>query len=627
MKNSAAAGTDLAGPSIPASKAVRAADAAGNPNRASHGARAVASPAAPRALPALLLLLALLVLSALLPRRAAAQAPVSPVLPKAAVAPAGTPPPYLRPGPRPRGTFAPGSTGAGGAAPSQGLPRPDARDPSLPAPVLPRQALPGAAEPGQPTFNPIAPGALAPAGAAPAPTDSLLFSFAEFRRLVSAFHPVARQAALNTDRARFEIRQARGAFDPNLNGKYYGKQFQGKDYYHDWETSLRVPTWFGVDVKAGWDRGVGPFVNPQEYTATSGLSYVGLSVPLGQGLLIDERRTALRVAQALAGLAEAERRAARNKLLLSAAKDYWEWALASQRLRLLTSNELVAAVRFAATRQRVLAGDLAPIDSVEALTELQNRQGQRVAGRVQWQNAGLVVSSYLWDADTRPRELPPTARPQALPPATAWYPLPPDSLAALAALAQQANPDLVKTRVKQVQLGLENRLLLNKLLPKLNLDYNLLLPGQPFALGNTPRPFEGGYSTNNYKLGLSLAYPLLLRAERAKRQLNQVKLREAGFQLDQDQRQVGNAVQAAANDWQALLEQLAIQEQAVRNYEVLRNGESIRFDNGESTVFLINSRESSLLASRQKLAELQAKYAQTQAQLRFAAGLDVPAGE
>ncbi|WP_241502313.1 TolC family protein [Hymenobacter glacialis] len=450
--------------------------------------------------------------------------------------------------------------------------------------------------------------------------DTAALAHAEFLALVEQFHPVARQAALNPERARQDIRQARGGFDPTINGKYYGKQLKGTEYYHDWETYLRLPTWFGVDVKAGWDRGTGPYINPQEFTASGGLSYVGLSVPLGQGLLIDERRTALRVAQALAGLAEAERRAIRNKLLLSASKDYWEWALATERLRLLTANELVAAVRFSGIRQRVLAGDLAAIDSVEAQAELQNRQSQRVAARVQLQNANLVVSTYLWDDNGRPRELPPQARPQPLPPPVAWRPLAPDSLAALAAQARQLHPDLLKTRVKQVQLGLENRLLLNKLLPKFNVDYNLLLPGRPFALENNPQPFQGGYSTNNYKLGLSLSQPILLRAERAKRQLNQLKLRDATFQLDNDQRLVDNALQTAANDWQALLEQLRLQQQATANYQRLRDGELIRFDNGESTVFLVNSREASLLSARQKLAELQAKYAQTQAQLRFAAG-------
>ena len=452
--------------------------------------------------------------------------------------------------------------------------------------------------------------------------DSVVISHTEFLGLVDQYHPVARQAALQPIRAEQEVRQARGAFDPALSAKYYGKSLKGNDYFHDWETALRIPTWFGADVKAGWDRGTGPYVNPQEYTATSGLSYVGLSVPLAQGLLIDERRTAVRVARALVGLADAERRALRNKLRLSASKDYWEWALATERLRLLTRNEQVASVRFAGIRLRVLAGDLAALDSVEALSELQNRQAQRVAARVQWQNAALIASSYLWDADGRPRELPPAASPQLLPPLAAWRAPSPDSLAQLAERAQQQHPDLAKTRAKQTQLTIENRLLLNKLLPKLTVDYNLLLPGRPFAFEGNPQPWQGGYSTNNYKLGLSLAQPLLLRAERAKRQLNQLKLREAGFQLDYDQRQVANGLQTSANDAQALAEQLRLQRQATANYQRLRDGEQIRFEAGESTIFLLNSREASLLAARQKLAELQAKFAQTQAQIRYAAGLE-----
>ena len=52
----------------------------------------------------------------------------------------------------------------------------------------------------------------------------------------------------------------------------------------------------------------------------------------------------------------------------------------------------------------------------------------------------------------------------------------------------------------------------------------------------------------------------------------------------------------------------------------LRNGKQIRFENGESSVFLLNSREATPGTARVKLAELQAKYAQTQATLRWAAG-------
>lgn len=466
--------------------------------------------------------------------------------------------------------------------------------------------------------------ALAQVAAAPtrvpvSPDSGQVFALRDLLTYVTLRHPVARQAGLLPERALQEVRYARGLFDPSATSKYYGKTFKGKEYFHDWDTQLRIPVWYGLDVKAGFDRGVGPYVNPESSTSPAGLSYVGLSVPLAQGLLMDERRAAVRQAQALQGLAEAERRGALNKLLLQATKDYWEWSLHYQRLQFLTQNSELAQVRLQAVRQRVLLGDLAAIDSVEALTELQNRQATLSQARVQFRNATLLLSNYLWDEQQQPRELPATARPQPLPGPTDWRTLAPDSVAALAQVAEQIHPELQKSRAKLNQLGMERRLLSNKLLPKLSVDYNLLQAGQPFN-PEKPATLSGTYLENNYKLGVSFAYPLLLRQERAKLQLNRLKQQETQLELQQDTREIQTGVRTAANDWEALREQLSLQEQVVRNANRLREGEQTRFENGESSVFLLNAREASLVLARVKLAELQAKYAQTQAALRWAAG-------
>ncbi|MCB2379162.1 TolC family protein [Hymenobacter sp. BT635] len=457
----------------------------------------------------------------------------------------------------------------------------------------------------------------APTAAAPPDSAAPVFALADLLTFVTLRHPVARQAALLPERAQQEVRYARGLFDPNATSKYYGKTLGGKEYFHDWDTQLRVPLWFGADVKAGFERGTGTYVNPENYTAPAGLSYLGVSVPLAQGLLIDERRASVRQAQALRGLAEAERRGALNKLVLQAAKDYWDWSLNYQRLELLRTNVDLAQVRFRAVRERVRQGDLAAIDSVEALTELQNRQATLAQARVQWRNATLLLSNYLWNEQNQPVELPAAVRPQPLP--ATWPTLPPDSVAALSELARQIHPDLQKSRAKLSQLSIERRLLSNKLLPKLSLDYNLLQAGQPFS-AEKPASLNGSYLQNNYKLGVSFAYPLLLRQERSKLQLNRFKLQETELSLQQDTRTVETTVRTVANDWEALREQLSLQEQIVQNAERMRRGEQIRFENGESSVFLLNTREASLVSARVKLAELQAKYAQTQATLRWAAG-------
>ncbi|QIX59752.1 TolC family protein [Hymenobacter sp. BT18] len=451
------------------------------------------------------------------------------------------------------------------------------------------------------------------------PDSSRVFGLSDLLAYVTLRHPVARQAGLLPERALQEVRFARGQFDPAATSKYYGKTLGGKEYFHDWDSQLRVPLWFGADVKAGFERGTGTYINPENYTAPAGLSYLGISVPLAQGLLVDERRAAVRQAQALQGLAEAQRRGALNKLLLQAAKDYWDWTLSYQRRELLRQNTELADVRLRAIRERVRLGDLAAIDSVEALTELQNRQAALVQAQVQWQNATLQLSTYLWDEQQQPRDLPADVRPQPLVDPAGWRPLPTDSLTLLAEQAQQVHPELQKSRAKLLQLGVERRLLANKLLPKLNVDYNLLQAGTPFS-PETGAQLSGSYLQNNYKLGVSFAYPVLLRQERAKLQLNRLKLRETELELQQGTRDIQAGLRTAANDWEALRQQLALQAQVVQNAEQLRRGEQTRFENGESSVFLLNTREASLVSARLKLAELQAKYAQTQATLRWAAG-------
>jgi outer membrane protein TolC len=52
----------------------------------------------------------------------------------------------------------------------------------------------------------------------------------------------------------------------------------------------------------------------------------------------------------------------------------------------------------------------------------------------------------------------------------------------------------------------------------------------------------------------------------------------------------------------------------------LLDGENSRFDNGESSLFLVNARENRYLDAQIKLRELQSKYFKTEAALKWAVG-------
>ncbi|WP_181309033.1 TolC family protein [Rufibacter sp. XAAS-G3-1] len=450
-------------------------------------------------------------------------------------------------------------------------------------------------------------------GTAQANDTTSVFTIDDMMGQIAVHHPVARQAHQLSEQVRQEIRMARGAFDPVLASKYYNKELSGKHYYTLWDNVLKVPLWVG-DLKAGYERNRGANVNGENITPSQGLNYVGISVPLGQGLLIDERRATLLQARQAQELAEAERAKLINKLIFEAAKVYWDWSYAYHRVVLLEQGYQLAQVRAEAVKERVRQGDLAAIDSVEAQMEVQNRLAMLNLVRVESQNAALLVSNFLWGEDNTPLEIPKGVSPSLY--GTDLQPLSSNELSALLTNAQERHPDIAKLNVKLRQLEVDRRFTQNKLLPKLNLEYNII--GYGGSMG--ARWMEGSYPTENYKMGASFSMPIFLRQERGKLQLTRLKISATHFELQQTSRENLNLVQAAFNERQMLEDQIALQERIIANTALMRNGEQQRFESGESSLFLLNTREMNLLNQQVKLYELKTKYGKAKYYLQWASG-------
>lgn len=436
----------------------------------------------------------------------------------------------------------------------------------------------------------------------------------DYYEWVLAHHPVAKQAANFSELARAEIRTARGGFDPVLKSDYEEKKFDNKNYWTVWESKLEVPVWFGADLKVAYDDNNGQLLDNQLVVPDGGLTYVGISVPLGQGLLIDQRRATLRQAQQLRTMAEADRVKAINKLLLSAAKTYWEWTFTRERFGLHEEALRLATVRFEAVRARVLFGDLPAIDSLEAYIEMQNRRNVLTQSDLEFRNARLIASNFLWNANGEPVELSP-----GLIPVFDASDL--DTLSSalremLLELARVNHPELIKLEAKRNQLDIERRWAAEKLRPKFNFDYNFLRSGvTPWESSTTEWTLQ-----NNYKMGFTFSLPLFLREERGKLGMVRVKLQQLGFDQVQLKRDVLIEVNTAWNQLSLLGEQIRVQDQQVVYAERMLEGELFRFNNGESSIFLVNTRENALISARIKLAELKAKYAGSKAYLYWSAG-------
>ena len=443
--------------------------------------------------------------------------------------------------------------------------------------------------------------------------DVKILEFNDFIRLVAANHPIARQAQLLSQSAREEIRVASSVFDPVLESQYYRKSFKGSNYFTLWENTLRIPLWYGVDVLAGYENNGGPLINPEDLTTESGLTSLGLSIPLGQGLLIDERRATLRQARLLNDISEAEQVKVINKLLLDAAKQYWDWALAFESLRFNEEGLEFAEFRLRATKEKAREGAIAAVDTVEAEVLVQDLAVAYEKASLSFNNASLVLSNYLWTENLAPLEIPENVVPST----EGWEvePLQRDSLNRLLTLAAENHPELLTADLKLEQLEIQRRYYADLFLPKIKLNINILQTGF-----SAPEVYNPQFVDDNHKIKLTFVQPLFFRNVRGQRNLYEIKIQEANYDLLFARQEIAAQVEGAYNEWQSLENQINFQQGKVRNYRILRDAEAERFELGIGTLFLINERQTSLIDSQIKLAELRTKYAKNKFYLQWASG-------
>lgn len=434
--------------------------------------------------------------------------------------------------------------------------------------------------------------------AAQLPTSGVL-SRDIFVRLVLENHPMACQAALRTGIGEASVRSARGGFDPMAVANYAEKRYDGTDYFNLLDAGLKVPTWFGVELLGGFQENSGAYLDPQNSTPTNGVIKAGVEVPIGQGLFIDQRRAALRKAQAYQRATEGERQELLNALLLDALEDHTDWVAAYEQLRISDTAVVLAQRRFLQVRGSFRGGDRPAIDTLEAFLQLQDRQMRQQQSYLNFRNAGLRLSNHLWDAAQRPLELQPTVVPLVLDLASPEvFALADSSIDR----AIEAHPKLLQARAKLDQFEVDSRYRAELLKPQLDLQYLWL--GAGGAVNN-----EAGTTLLNegHQVGVGFKMPLFLRKERGELSLAKLRAADAELDLERDRTVIRNKVLERLNDITTYRQQTDLSAKMVTNYARLLSGETQRFAAGESSLFLINGREIPLIESRLEQVEYEVK--------------------
>lgn len=421
--------------------------------------------------------------------------------------------------------------------------------------------------------------------------DSL--SFDTYKMLVFKNHPFVSKAMNMQRLGEAERLKAKGAFDPSISTNIGNKQMDGKEYFWTSNTNLKIPTWVGANLKTGYEANRGNYLSDDLYVPGSGLWYMGIEIPLGQGLFYDERRLQLQQSKNLVQMGVLERQIMLNDLLLDAYSSYWLWTEAYRKFLIADEGYVLAKQRFEAVKSQVATGDTPPIDTVEALILLENRTIDRLLSKNNLANTKLITSTFVWNDSVQPILIPEQVKPQKK------IDIANDFLLNISDRVDTL-PVVQQAFYKIEQIELELRWKREQLKPTINLNYNLLT--KPIGSESL-----AAISPQNYKFGATGYIPLFLRKERGGLKQTKLKLENANLDYSVKKREYQIKLQTMQNEINQVKSALETQKRLVEHTKKLRDAELINFNMGESSLFLVNTREQAYLSSENKLVEIEVK--------------------
>jgi len=432
-----------------------------------------------------------------------------------------------------------------------------------------------------------------------------VLTFKEYLAYVKQFHPVARQAGLKLSMAEAELLRARGGFDPKIEVDYDRKVFKNTEYYDILNSTFKIPTWYGIELKANFEQNQGIYLNPERTVPTDGLFSAGISVDVGQGMFINKRMASLRSAKIYREQSVAARDLMVNDVIYNAALAYFDWLRVYNEMIIYESFLENAAERFKGIEQNARLGEIPAIDTVEARISVQNRRLDLEQARVDLVRERLDLSNFLWLDNNTPVELQPNIIPEVeiLPKIDEVMNIP---AVIIPGVIPENHPRLRSLELGLRALEVNRRLMANRLLPAINLEYNFLT--------QEPDQLQSFYR-ENYKAGVSFSFPLFLRKERGELRLASFRIQDAELDLKLNERQLENRILATFQELESYSVQTQMAEEMVKNYNLMLAAEERKMSFGESSLFLINTREIRLIEARLKQNDILNKFLYAKAML------------
>jgi len=426
--------------------------------------------------------------------------------------------------------------------------------------------------------------------------DKVTLTYEDFIATVTDYHPVLSQIALLDEQSDAYLLKAKGNFDPTVDFQFGKKSFDDKNYYRKIDGNIKIPTRIGLDIVAGYENNVGQFLDSEESLPGPGLLSAGISLPLGNGLRYDERRKVLDEAKLIGEKNELKQIEVYNKVLFNATKSYIEWQNDYQKVLLYEQANVVATQSFMNSKQLYIQGVGTAMDTLEAQLNLDQRNASLLKSEQNYFVTKQALNNYLWGPNNVLLALNESTFPQILT-TEMWI----DQVASLQVVQDERIQNITAVRnlgIESAQLGLDKKLEREFLKPIIDLKYNPL-----FRLDDNNRFLS--YTTSDYKAGVQAYYPIFARKARGNLKLIDIDIESLGLELPLLIENTNIDLQTLIQNNQTILDRLMIARKNILGATRLFEAEMIKFNLGESSQFLLNSREFKKLDFELKALELE----------------------
>lgn len=393
--------------------------------------------------------------------------------------------------------------------------------------------------------------------------------------------PPLRAALLERPLAEADLLNQEGRFDLSLRTRLDTQNF---GFYQNerFEIALEQPTTvWGSTLYSGYgiSHGRYPDYDGKALTNEAGQYRAGVRVPLARDRAIDSRRADLGKARIGLRLADLSIDQQRLTILQTATRRYWDWVAAGRRLLIANTLLEVAIGRDAILLEAVRIGALPQFEQLDNQRIVLQRRSNVVEARRSLENSSIELSLFLRDGNGQPQ----------LAPAEQLLPGFPDP----AAISEKEmlddmndalsrRPEVLRFIFQRNQVQIEKKLAENQRLPNIDLFAEYLREAGDGSVRRGP---------NDLRVGLIFDLPLqrrqaTSRLRNAEARLGQIDQREI-FQKDQvtaDVRDAASAVRAAFERSTVVSEELAVTRR-------VEDAERLRFELGDSTLFVLNQRE------------------------------------